>query len=813
MKKFTFLFLCFLIGFSAFSQKANVLFDQDFSDTSFPPTGWTIDGMSAQWSRSATANAGGTAPEAKLTYTNTNPATTRLISPIVDLTGASSVVFSFNHFLDHYGAGYSIGVATRSNGGSWNNVWTVTPSANIGPETRNITISNSDVGSSSFQICVFLTGNFYQFDYWFIDDMKLFAPDENDSQLASINSLMYNAEGEIDIDCSVTNLGTNTITSLDLNYQIDDESIVTESLTGLNIAFLGNYNYTFTNPWSATPGSYSLKVWVSNMNGIGSDDDQTNDTLVQNMSIATQSVPNMPLFEEFTSSTCAPCASFNSSVFTPFMAAHPEDITVIKYQMSWPAPGDPYYTAEGGVRRVYYGVSFVPDLFTGGINTATTSTGVNNAYNYQMAKDAFFDIDSYFEITNDHNITVNVDITPYLDAEDFTVHMVVIEKITTENTGNNGETSFKNVMMKMLPDANGTAVNFIAGEHAYLSETYDMSSTNVEEMSDLAVVVFIQNNETKEVFQSAYASALPYAFFNPADGNNNVDALTDITVTFNQAMRNIDGSEITNEDISGFVSLSDPENPILFTATINSEKKIITVVPDAILPESTDITVSITDNMIENNLDSALHYSEATFTTAAYPVTNVVFNPANGAINVALTSNITLTFNTPMRKFDDSELTNSDISSIISVTDASMNSIDYTGTINTQKTIITLNPNQNLPANTLITATLTGNEVENYYNVAFSETSTAFTTINNVSVNNLEDAVNIYPNPAKDFIFVTGAQIAILKITDLYGKQILNQNLSNETEKIDLSHLNSGIYIISIDADGNHFESKLTIVK
>lgn len=41
---------------------------QDFAAGQMPPAGWSIDGYQAQWSVSASANAGGTAPEAMFTY-------------------------------------------------------------------------------------------------------------------------------------------------------------------------------------------------------------------------------------------------------------------------------------------------------------------------------------------------------------------------------------------------------------------------------------------------------------------------------------------------------------------------------------------------------------------------------------------------------------------------------------------------------------------------------------------------------------------------------------------------------------------------
>ena len=59
-------------------------------------------------------------------------------------------------------------------------------------------------------------------------------------------------------------------------------------------------------------------------------------------------------------------------------------------------------------------------------------------------------------------------------------------------------------MMKMLPDAGGQTVNFVSNQQYTNTFTYDMSSTFVEELNDLAVVIFIQFDETKEVMQAKY---------------------------------------------------------------------------------------------------------------------------------------------------------------------------------------------------------------------------------------------------------------------------------------------------------------------
>ncbi len=616
MKKITASLLILFFGISLFAQKATVLLSEDFS-TAVPPAGWTIDGMASQWSQSSTANAGGTAPEARLIYTSgTN--TTYLISPTVDLTGHTSVVFSFKHFLDDYsGSDYTIGVATLSGGSSsWNDVWSTNPTGDIGPETKDIVISNADVGAADFQISIYLTGNTYNFDNWYIDDIMLFVPDNNDAALESINLYPYLAAGNIDIKCTVKNLGLVNLTSADVNYQIDNGTVYTETLSGLNLTTTQTLDHTFATPWNATSGNYNLKVWISNINGGGNDDNQNNDTLNLIMHIATQEVSRMPLYEEFTSSTCSPCATFNSTYFTPsFLDNNAGKFSIIKYQMNWPTPGDPYYTDEGGARKTYYDVDGVPTLLldaTEGtpFNTSQLQTALDNASSIP----AFFSISANTQIFG-NMIYIDGEITPYINASNFTVHTVVVEKTTTENTGNNGETEFHYVMMKMLPDANGRTFNFTAGTPVSISESFDMGSTNVEEMGDLAVVIFIQDNTTKDIFQSGWATQDLAAIFTPADGEQNVFIDYPVIIDFSDAIRKIDNSEITDADIASFCHLSDTNGDIPFTATIDATKTKITINPDNNFSPNTVITVSLDANTIENSNDVSFIGGSINFTT------------------------------------------------------------------------------------------------------------------------------------------------------------------------------------------------------
>lgn len=587
MKKLSTFLIALLIAQISFAQ---TFINEDFSSSTFPPNGWTIDGLPAQWARSSTGNAGGESPEAKFTYTSANT-TSRLVSPVIDLTGVNDLTLNFNHFYDYYAAGVSIGVATRSGGSDWEVAWQQNPSGNVGPLIQ--TVELTDIEAADFQFSIFISGNMYNVDFWFIDNIVLFVRQNLDAGIQSLNIPSYFV-GTQDVQGKIVNDGLETITSVDLNWSIDGGDVNTTSYDDLSLTTGQTYTYTADQELTLDPGTYNFKIWVSNVNG-GDDENPDNDTINKVLSVATQSIQRRPLFEEFTSSTCAPCASFNNSVFNPFIAANGDDIALIKYQMNWPGSGDPYYTAEGGVRRTYYGVSAVPQLFVEGTNTSTSSAAVNNAFNNGMANPAFIAIEG-MHIIEGTTVTVEATINPFISLSDAVVHIVVIEEVTYDNVASNGETEFHHVMMKMLPDANGTTVDLTAGVNTVLSYSQDMASTNVEEMDDLMVVIFVQDNSNKGILQAAYSeetAGFPAAImFDPIPGTTGVETFADVNITLSEAVTFVGGEEITNDNVATLITFTETEGDAFpFTATINDEKTLITVSPEGLMDSYTSYTV------------------------------------------------------------------------------------------------------------------------------------------------------------------------------------------------------------------------------
>jgi hypothetical protein len=389
MKKFLLLFasICLSLAINAQTKVGIEHLSQNFSD-GVTANGWTIDAQAGNWSAVQSANAGGISPEARMSWTPQFNATTRLISPTIDISGQENVVVQFKHAINHYDGAYTVGLATRSDGGEWNTVWSRSGATVV--EAISVPVTNDDLGSSTFQICMFFSGNSYNINYWYIDDILVYTPYANDIAVSSINNDAYAIYDNYNISATVKNVGLNPVTSFDVSYQINDDAIITESISGVSISSGQTYTHTFDPTWEAVAGIYQVDVNVSNINENGDDDDMSNNSLAKQIHIASQSVANLPLFESFTSSTCGPCNTFNSNTFSPFLNSHIGEYAIIKYQMSWPPPGDPYYTAEGGVRRAYYGVTGVPSLFTGGSATSTSAVGLENALYDSSSKGCLF---------------------------------------------------------------------------------------------------------------------------------------------------------------------------------------------------------------------------------------------------------------------------------------------------------------------------------------------------------------------------------------------------------------------------------------
>jgi hypothetical protein len=345
-------------------------------------------------------------------------------------------------------------------------------------------------------------------NYVGVDSFQIKRPVMNDLSLDAITLPAVILAGNYTFNGTVTNRGTNAVASYQVTWQSNGGTINTHNVnvTGVNIAPGGTNNFSHSIPLNAVNGNaYSLNFSVSTVNG-STDGNVSDNNLSKSTQVASGSTAFKPLLEKFTSSTCAPCASYNNATFNPFYTAQNQNFNYIAYQMNWPGAGDPYYFAEAGVRRNYYGVNAITSLWIDGseYSTGNNQTALTTHVNNEGTKTAYFALSGDRNLSG-NNAVVNYNITPYLSGN-YTLHAAVIEKLTTLNVSTNGETSFKHVMMKMVPDASGTSLNLVAGTPVNGQINASLAGTNIEESTDLEVILFLQNNTTKEVVQSFKAT-------------------------------------------------------------------------------------------------------------------------------------------------------------------------------------------------------------------------------------------------------------------------------------------------------------------
>jgi hypothetical protein len=506
MKKIYSLLVASFLGFSVLGQ---TYLSEDFSSGQMPPAGWTIAGFSQQFICAQSDSAGGVAPECRINGFPFN-GTLRLVSPVIDMTGISQATLIFRHFYDFkYVPSPEIGVATKSTG-TWNTVWQMTPSSDAGPDEIQLIINNSDMNNPNFQLSVYITGTIGNMNSWYIDNILMLVPVNLDAQIASI-SIPSTITSPGEAGGTFQNLGMTDVTAFNVAFQAYNGLIFDTTYSGLDLGMFETMDFTLGQMWVQPFGTYDITMWINTVNGTG-DDYPANDTASKSITYVANILPRRVVFEEFTSSTCGPCASFNSS-FSPWCGGHP-DITLVKYQMDWPGNGDPYYTEEGGIRHDYYGVDYVPELFCNSKWTATSITDVQTAYDQGKSLNSFIEIASGFTITGTI-MHITTSILPWDTIGNVRVHNIVIEKLTTGNTGGNGETEFQHVMMDMVPDAAGTETELQYAVPVQLQYDIDLSSTNAEEYDDLLIAVLVQDESSKEILQSAYG--VQDASFSPED--------------------------------------------------------------------------------------------------------------------------------------------------------------------------------------------------------------------------------------------------------------------------------------------------------
>ena len=779
MKKTLLFAFALLFATAAMAQTRTTYLEESFNGTSIP-SGWSVVGAGTNnWSISATDNAGGQANELHLNWSPQFSGISRFVSPVIDLSGVNSVVISFKHMLDYYESNATLGIATTSNGGStWNQAWSQ-PFTSDALGTITQMINTTDVGSANFQFCIFYSGSSYNYDHWYFDDIKVFTLENLDIAVTGTTMPDIQGIGNLTVNLGVMNYGSTQVTSITASYEVDGAEPVSQTFT-VNLGSLATTSLNFTQPIVLeNPGAYTVTMRVLQVNG-QEDDIAENNILVKAVSVPLDNVQRIPMIEHFSSSTCGPCVSVNNQMNT-FCNNNAGRFTYTKYQMNWPGNGDPYYTAEGGVRRTYYGVSAVPFIELDG---ASNSGSVNqNVFNQHANQPGYFDVRG--SITTDGNtIHVIADVMPYVDVE-ARVYVSVNEKVTTGNVGTNGETSFHHVFMKMLPNAEGSTFAFTAAEMQRLEFTQNLSGTHVEEMSDLEVSIWVQNYGSKYVYNShfayEYTNIHPYPVENltlTADDNN-------MTATWNAPTEgNPTGYKVY---VNGEVVA---ENTTETTYSFEGNPDLFYVVGVEALYDDNKISVRAVATLAEALQDLGLVTEEQSFELNE-DVLSAEVSVSNANHNTQADINILSIEEVNEEEVQYLTITAEELPYVLPYNQG-FSFVIEPNTLGEEKSV----------AHTKVVVTSDAGVLE--FEVAIDGEV--------LSVSEVSVEPKLYPNPASSNIRIEGNAIESVKVYNIMGALVESISVNDNNVDVNLSQYSNGVYFFNIrQSDGTVSNQRVVV--
>ena len=482
-----------------FAQSRAIILSESFN-TSGMPSGWGVyGGGNNSWTVQNTNRAGGMPWEMEFFWEPQFEGTSYLSMGSFDLSNIPSFVISFKHYYENYSNESTIGIATSSDGGvTWNSGWSKTFSVTA-QYVQNELITTSDIGKDNVMIALYFEGNSYDINYWSFDDFLIYSQEGNDINVDSFDISANLGVGQSEVKFTAKNLGTNAIESFEASYQVEGGETVTQTFE-TNLASYESEQFTFDTKVTLFPGEYTINLNINKVNN-GDDQDMNNNAATKDVIVGYGIAERIPMIEHFSSSTCYPCVFVNTAM-EELTAANPGKYTYTKYPMNGPGTGDPYYTAECGTRRTYYNVNSVPTIFLDGGTSEAPVTQL--ALDRRLNEKSFVNIQGAFQVEG-NTITLAADFMAYSDVFNAKAYVAVNEKTTTGNTGSNGETEFHHIMIKMLSSAQGQAMSINAGEIQHVEYTLDLSGTHVEDMNDLEVAMWLQNQSTKEIYNSKFA--------------------------------------------------------------------------------------------------------------------------------------------------------------------------------------------------------------------------------------------------------------------------------------------------------------------
>lgn len=213
------------------------------------------------------------------------------------------------------------------------------------------------------------------------------------------------------------------------------------------------------------------------------------------------------LVEVFTNSHCPLCPAAHNTLDNYLMnSPNGGNINYIYYHMIYPYGDDQLYhqSSEGSdARHLFYNpVAATPrGFFDGAIQGSTSGWGSSLDARIMMASPLMITL-SGTKSENEINVSSEVTRTGDIVDADINIYFVVAEDVFY--AGRNGITNHKHVMRKILPTTIGTPITINPSETKTFEQNIPIDA--LWDADSLHVIVFVQSNSSKMVYQSEMIS-------------------------------------------------------------------------------------------------------------------------------------------------------------------------------------------------------------------------------------------------------------------------------------------------------------------
>jgi len=546
---------------------------------SVPAYQWTILGNNDfnYWNWN-TNNAGGTPPELVFQGNNNWIGISRMVSPVLNTTGLTSLTLEFRNIQDWISDSYEFRVETSADGGTtWNTTWSTEVTGDIPAELKTLILNTEDVGSATFRFAFTFEGVEANIMSYAIDDVRLYPTQGVDLAIIFMPLPDIIEPGDlVQPQAVIQSLSTET-ESCTGYYTIETSAGIVYSDSIETTIVSGAYDTLNFTGWVAGEGEFLAKSRIY----CAQDENPANDILFRAFVSYLTYVRLMVICEEATGTWCTYCPG--AAMGLEQLEAQEYPVGVIAYH-----GGDSYETLESVYRIDYYpAITGYPTVMFDGVESYVGGSHSQSMFSHyvplvekrmNMKTPVSVSITDQSLEDNTLNASVNISSLSSIKNDHLVLHAVLTESHIPESWQDMSE--LNSVERSMYGGASGASIDLSdKGEDVYVQ--FNINASWVVE--NLELIVFVQDTLSREIHNgdriklvgTDETSGIKHLIYpNPATEKLFITALRNSRV----GLLDLTGKPVLSADhLSGTGVLNISElKPGLYILTIKTEEDLAT---------------------------------------------------------------------------------------------------------------------------------------------------------------------------------------------------------------------------------------------